>query len=104
MLSNAPHHGQFCGVFALVMLETCPPGVVLPGFAPGQPKICPPGTFWVYFRTWSPLKHPHQVRFWGVFVPGHVKSVHVVVVELLQSIKESNERSQKKRAFTTGPI
>ena len=49
---------------------------ILEGFAakvpPGQMGHPPPGALYPCFRAWSPLKLPHQARFWGVFVPGHV--------------------------------
>lgn len=32
----------------------------------------PPGALLAHFRTWSAPKHPHQVHFWPVFVPGLV--------------------------------
>ncbi|NCC74600.1 MAG: hypothetical protein EOM06_14560 [Sphingobacteriia bacterium] len=47
---------------------------ILEGFAakvpPGQMGHPPPGALYPCFRAWSPLKLPHQARFWGVFVPG----------------------------------
>jgi hypothetical protein len=45
--------------------RTLPPISYLEG-----PETCLPGAFLGCFRTWWGLKHAHQARFWGVFVPG----------------------------------